>query len=76
MLLTGNEPVWGNGRLIGQITSGSYGYNIGQYIAFAYLTLDYTQPGTQIEVEYLAQRYPAIVTTDALFDAANERMRG
>ncbi|MCA9965620.1 MAG: FAD-dependent oxidoreductase, partial [Anaerolineales bacterium] len=76
VLLTGNEPVWGNGRLIGQITSGSYGYNIGQYIAFAYLTLDYTQPGTQIEVEYLAQRYPAIVTTDALFDAANERMRG
>ncbi|MCB9434050.1 MAG: FAD-dependent oxidoreductase [Ardenticatenaceae bacterium] len=76
VLLTGNEPVWGNGRLIGQITSGNYGYNIGSYIAFAYLPPDYTQPGTQLEVEYLAQRYPATVTADALFDAANERMRG
>lgn len=72
---TGNEPVWDNGRLIGQITSGNYGYTIGRYITFAYLPPDYTQPGTQLEIEYLAQRYPATVTADTLFDAANARMK-
>lgn len=73
---TGNEPVFSNGTCIGQITSGNYGYNLGKYIAFGYLPLPHTQPGTQLEIEYLAQRYPATVTADALFDAANERMRG
>ena len=76
---TGNEPVFGtNGStdvLLGQITSGGYGHSVGKYIGFGYLPIEYTKPGTEVEVEYMTKRYPAMVTEDCLFDPKNERMR-
>ncbi|MEM9776569.1 MAG: glycine cleavage T C-terminal barrel domain-containing protein, partial [Chloroflexota bacterium] len=76
---TGNEPVFGtngsSGKVVGQITTGGYGYSVGKYIAFGYLPIEYTKPGTQLEVEYLTERYPAQVEADCLFDPQNERMR-
>ncbi len=72
---TGNEPLFADGKMIGQITSGNYGYSIGKYIAFAYLPMAYTQPGTLLEIEYLAERFPAVVTADTLFDPANTRLK-
>ncbi|MEM8856701.1 MAG: FAD-dependent oxidoreductase [Chloroflexota bacterium] len=76
---TGNEPVFGtngsSGKVVGQITTGGYGYSIGKYIAFGYLPIEYTKPGTQLEIEYLTERYPAQVEADCLFDPQNERMR-
>ncbi|MEM7344428.1 MAG: FAD-dependent oxidoreductase [Chloroflexota bacterium] len=78
-VLTGNEAIFAqNGQgeqCIGYITTGSHGYNVGKYIGFGYLPMAYTQPGTELEVEYLAERYSAIVTEDVLFDPKNERMR-
>jgi glycine cleavage system aminomethyltransferase T len=77
-ILTGNEPVFAsNGAArtpLGQVTSGGYGHSIGKYIAFAYLPIDYTRAGTQVEVEYLTRRFAATVTADCLFDPQNERM--
>lgn len=75
---TGNEPVFGiNGstdQLLGRITSGGYGHSIGKYIGFAYLPIEHTKAGTQVEIEYLTRRFPATVTQDCLFDPKNERM--
>ena len=76
---TGNEPVFGvNGsaeKMLGQITSGGYGHSVGKYVGFGYLPIDYTQPGTQLEIEYLTKRYPATVAADCLFDPDNARMK-
>ncbi len=74
-VVTGNEPIFDNGTCIGQITTGNYGYNIGKYIALGYVPLAYTEPGTQLEIEYLTDRFPAVVTEDVLFDPKNERMK-
>ena len=74
-VVTGNEPIFDKGTLIGQITSGGYGYSVGKPIAFGYLPPAYTQPGTALEVEYLAQRYAAVVEGDAVFDPQNKRMK-
>jgi len=77
---TGNEPIFGvNGstdKLLGQITSGGYGYSVGKFIGFGYLPAVYTKLGTPVEVEYLTQRYAGQVAEDCLFDAGNVRMRG
>ncbi|MEM7801055.1 MAG: FAD-dependent oxidoreductase, partial [Chloroflexota bacterium] len=67
-VVTGNEPIFDNGTCLGQITSGNYGYSVGKYIAFGYLPTKYAEPGTQLEVEYLATRFPATVAEDTLFD--------
>lgn len=60
---------------IGHITSGNYGYSVGKYIAMGYVSIEHSTPGTQLEVEYLAERFPAVVADDVLFDPENQRMR-
>ncbi len=56
-------------------TSGGYGHSVGRYIGFGYLPIDYTTLGTAVTVEYITERYPAMVTEDCLFDPQSERMR-
>ena len=77
--LTGNEPIFGaNGsadQLLGQITSGGYGYSVGQSIGFGYLPLEFTAPGTPVVVEYMTERFEGVVTEDCLFDPRNSRMK-
>lgn len=74
-VLTGNEPIFDNGDCLGQVTSGNYGYSVGKYIAFGYVPSSYAEPGTELEVEYLGERYTAVVSPDVLFDPKNERMK-
>lgn len=75
VVLMGYEPIYSNGDCIGQVTSGNYGYAVGKYIAFGYVPADYAEPGTVLEVEYLARRHKAVVTKDVLWDSQNERMK-
>jgi len=69
---TGNEPIFScdgaDETVIGHITSGDYGYSVGSYIGFGYLPLAYTKLGTPLVVEYMGQRYSAVVAEDCLFD--------
>ena len=82
-VVTGNEPIFvaslngnrSNGHCIGQITSGNFGYSVGKYVALGYVPPANAEPGTQLEVEYLAERFPAVVAEDVLFDPRNERMK-
>ncbi|MEM7031421.1 MAG: FAD-dependent oxidoreductase [Chloroflexota bacterium] len=74
-VLTGNEPIFDNGTCIGQITSGNFGYSVGKYIGFGYVPTEYAQPETKLEVEYLTQRYSALVAEDSVFDPMNVRMK-
>jgi glycine cleavage system aminomethyltransferase T len=75
VVLMGFEPIYANGDCIGQVTSGNYGYAVGKYIAFGYVPTDYAVPGTVLQVEYLAEKYTAVVTEDVLWDPQNERMK-
>ena len=78
-VLTGNEPIFGaNGstdQLLGQITSGGYGYSIGKSIGLGYLPTEFANPGTPVEVEYMTARFEGVVTEDCLFDPRNSRMK-
>ena len=70
------STLWHNGQVVGETTSGAWGYRVGTSIALGMLRADLTEPGTQIEVEIYGQRYPAIVQPDApLWDPENERLR-
>jgi 4-methylaminobutanoate oxidase (formaldehyde-forming) len=75
-VLYGGEPVYANGSLVGRVRSGGYGYTVGKWIGFVYLSLDLAKPGTALEVEMFGDRAPARVTQDALYDAKGERLRG
>ena len=75
VVLMGNEPIYADGDCIGMVTSGNYGYAVGKHIAFGYVPPAYAAPGTELEVQYLAERYTAVVAEDVLWDAKNARMK-
>jgi dimethylglycine dehydrogenase len=72
----GDEPVWSGDRIVGYVTSGGYGHWVARSIALAFVPAERIVEGEYFEVEILGDRRPATLTTQPLFDASAERMRG
>ena len=68
--------LWYNGNIVGETTSGAWGYRVNRSIALGMLQTDLAVPGTQIEVEIYGKRCKATVQNNKpLWDAENERLR-
>jgi len=71
----GGEPLLDSDRVLGYVTSGGYGYTLRQSIVYGYLPIEYTAPGTRIEVQLFGIRYPATVVKEPLYDPKNEKIK-
>jgi dimethylglycine dehydrogenase len=70
------STLWHKGQIVGETTSGAWGYRINGSVAFGILQTDLAVPGTDIEVEIYGQRCKATVQHDKpLWDGENERLR-
>ena len=70
------STLWHGGQVVGETTSGGWGYRVNASIALGMLRADLAVLGTKIEVEIYGERRPAVVQQDApLWDPANERIR-
>lgn len=70
------STLWHDGKVVGETTSGNWGYRTGKSIALGMLKADLAVPGTEVEVEIYGDRFKAIVQPDGpLFDPNNERLR-
>ncbi|WP_426122588.1 GcvT family protein [Pararhizobium sp. PWRC1-1] len=70
------STLWHGGKVVGETTSGNWGYRIGKSVALGMLRADLAEPGTEIEVEIYGDRFKAVVHADEpLFDPKNERLR-
>ena len=68
--------LWLGDTIVGETTSGGFGFRAGRSIALGMLRADLHEPGTRLEIEIFGQRYPAIVERDEpLWDPQNERIR-
>src|SRR3977135_416880 len=47
----GNEPVKVDDTVVGRVTSGGLGYTLGASIAYAWLPVEHSDPGTHLTVE-------------------------
>ncbi|MDH4248331.1 MAG: FAD-dependent oxidoreductase, partial [Deltaproteobacteria bacterium] len=74
-VLVGKEAVLDGTQVLGVTTSAGYGYSVQKNILFAYLPIDYAQPGTQLTVEALRKRYPAQVEATVLYDPEHRKVR-
>ena len=72
----GYEAVLSGDEVVGYVTTGNSGYSVGTYIAFAWVDPAYAAVGTDLTVEYFAERYPAKVADEPLFDPDMKRMKG
>jgi len=70
------STLWHDGQVVGETTSGAWGYRVGKSIALGMLRADLAVPGTRVEVEIFGERCRAVVQPDApLWDADNTRIR-
>ncbi len=72
---TGGEGVFRDGRPVGLTSSGGHGYTTDAVYAFAFVSPDDAEPGTELEVMVFGDLYPARVLGEAAYDPANERLR-
>ena len=70
----GNEPVRVDGRIVGRVTSGGFGFSVERSLAFAYLPSD-APIGTRGEVDVFGEWVGFEVVREPLFDPAGERIR-
>jgi glycine cleavage system aminomethyltransferase T/glycine/D-amino acid oxidase-like deaminating enzyme len=70
----GGEPVWLDGEVVGQVTSGGYGYTVARSIAYAYLPAG-TPEGAELEVQVDGAWQRAAVAASPLYDPQGARIR-
>ncbi|WP_413875065.1 GcvT family protein [Albidovulum sp.] len=70
------STLWHDGRIVGETTSGAWGYRVGASVALGMLRADLAVPGTAVEVEIYGERRPAVVQDGRpLWDPENQRLK-
>jgi len=70
------STIWRNGTVVGETTSGAWGYRVGASIALGTVRVECTAPGTELEIEIFGERRAAVVQADRpLWDPENARLR-
>ena len=70
------STLWHEGEIVGETTSGSWGYRVNKNIALGILRADLVKPGTELQVDIFGEMYPAVVHGDnGLFDPSHSRLK-
>ncbi len=70
---TGGEPIFKDGKGIGRVTSGTYGYSVGMSLALGFVKD--AAPGDEVEVMVLGRPHKARILEEPPFDPKGERLR-
>jgi 4-methylaminobutanoate oxidase (formaldehyde-forming) len=76
----GSEPVRipdtaAGHTVTGRVTSGGYGFRVGQSLAFAYLPAATAELGRRVEIEVFGEWTGATVVRDPVWDPRGDRIR-
>lgn len=70
----GHEPIYGDGKIIGQTTSCAFGHRVGKPVALGHVSIPLTD-GARVAVSVAGTPYDATVTYGALYDPSGALMR-
>ncbi len=72
----GKEPIrTPDGKIIGWVASGGFGYSVGKSMAYAYLPIEHSKPGTKLQIEFFGEPMEVEVAQAPLWDPKGERIR-
>jgi 4-methylaminobutanoate oxidase (formaldehyde-forming) len=74
-IIYGGEAVMRDGKVVGRLRSGGYGYTVGKNIGLLYLPLELARVGTELQVDVFGELVAAQVAPDVLYDPRGERLR-
>ena len=79
-LLYGDEVIYRDGKLVGYLQTGTYGFTLGGAVGMGYVeneegaTPDFINSGSY-EIDIAGERYPARASLRPMYDPKNERVR-
>ncbi|MGJ8605624.1 MAG: GcvT family protein [Marivita sp.] len=69
------STLWHDGQVVGETTSGGWGYRVHASIALGMLRADLAVPGTELQIDIYGEMRKAVVQKDEpLWDPQNERL--
>ena len=71
----GHEPIYLDGKIIGQTSTCAFGYRVGRPVALGHAHGDVAD-GARIQVDIARQMFDGTVTIGPLYDPEGKRMRG
>ncbi len=71
----GGETIYQNGRYAGRVTSGAFGFSVGQSVALGYLNADQIEYDGEYEIAVLGLPHKARLLREPLFDPRGARLR-
>jgi dimethylglycine dehydrogenase len=71
----GDEPIWHDGKPVGWVTSGAYGYRVGASLALGYVPAELAAADSGFEIEIIGERRAAQRLREPLLDPAGSLMR-
>ena len=69
----GNEPVYHKNKVVGVVTSGSYGFRTKKSLAFAYIKSDLADD-SNLEIEIQGKKRKAIILHRVVYDPENKKL--
>lgn len=74
-MMYGFEPILLDGKVVGRITSGNFGYSVGKFIGYGYVDSDLAQVGQRVVVRYTGRAYSGTISAEPLFDKEMARLK-
>jgi dimethylglycine dehydrogenase len=71
----GDEPIWHGGKVVGWVTSGTYGHRVGRSLALGYIPAELAAATDGFEIEIIGERRRAQRETQPVYDPDGAQMR-
>lgn len=72
----GGEPVWQGDRILGETTSGGYGFVVAKSLALAYIPTPEAKPGDGYQIPVLGVKQPARLLAAPPYDPTGHKLKG
>ena len=70
-----NASVFSSDERVGIVTSGGWSFTAGASVALAYIQHTHAHHGATVEIEIFGERVAARISTEAIYDPTNSRLR-
>ena len=71
----GHEPIYADGKIVGQTSSCAFGYRVGKPVALGHVKR-VIEDGARVQVDIARELFEATVILGPMFDPSGTRMKG
>ena len=71
----GSEGIFKDGKLVGRVTSGGFGFRINRSLALGIVKSEFAEIDESLKVEILGKKYKARVISESPYDPENKVLK-